>query len=65
MSTIQRGQAAAKAKTPEIRRKANLKRQMNGTAHLNPNAERNFNSNCVSVKKIFEKVNLFGCQCRL
>lgn len=58
-----RAQAAAQARTTsQSRWDANLKKLMNGTAHLNPNAKIDFNTNCASIKRIFEEVNLFGCQ---
>ena len=41
----------------EYGRKRNLVRPMNGTAHLNPNAENNFITNCAAAKELFRKVS--------
>ena len=41
----------------EYGRKRNLVRPMNGTAHLNPNAENDFITNCAAAKELFRKVS--------
>jgi hypothetical protein len=43
--------------TSEDRRKSMLVRPMNGTAHLNPNAEEDFIDLCAMAKELFEKVS--------
>jgi hypothetical protein len=46
-----------KASTSENHRKANLRKPMNGTAHLNPNAEKDFIKHCANAKKLVNEVS--------
>ena len=57
MSSKERMANASAHLTLEDCRKRNLVRPMNGTAHLNPNAEENFIDHCAMAKELFEKVS--------
>ena len=57
MSSKERMANARAALTIEDCRKRMLVRPMNGTAHLNPNAEEDFIDHCATAKELFEKVS--------
>jgi len=57
MSSRERMANARAALTIEDCHKRMLVRPMNGTAHLNPNAEENFIDHCAMAKELFEKVS--------
>jgi len=57
MSSKERMANASAHLTLEDCRKRMLVRPMNGTAHLNPNAEEDFIDHCATAKELFEKVS--------
>jgi hypothetical protein len=57
MSTKQRMENAKAALTIEDCRNRMLVRPMNGTAHLHPNAEKDFIAHCAMAKELFEMVS--------
>jgi hypothetical protein len=59
MSSKERLANASAHMTSEDRRKSMLVRPMNGTAHLNPNAEEDFIHHCAMAKKLFEQVSRY------
>ena len=59
MSSKERMANARAALTIEDCRNRMLVRPMNGTAHLNPNAEEDFIHHCAMAKKLFEQVSRY------
>ena len=57
MSSKERMANASAHLTLEDCRNRNLVRPMNGTAHLNPNADQDFIDHCAMAKKLFKKVS--------